>query len=161
MIGAIGLAAVGIASPHKITAITSVMFIMGINDCATSATAECQGTTVSVRHYRRMNTMANMLRRMGNTVTAFTGPMLFSVGQKLPFMLFGSLMLCWAVLLVILFNWRARQVWGMAQKELPGGMGGTAGGKLGLMLYWRAAPLIEMECAYHRAHCAKVNTNRV
>jgi hypothetical protein len=117
MIAGIGVAAVAAATGNRPTALAAVMIIMGVNDCATSATAECQGTTLSLRHYRRMNTLANSLRRLGNTATAFSGPVLFAIAPQLPFLLFGGIMVGWAALLVAAFHVRARQVWRVLQQN--------------------------------------------
>jgi hypothetical protein len=138
---AIGAAALCVSAKSPPSAALALVTIMAANDVATSATAECQGGTVSIEHYCRMNTLANGLRRLGNAATAFAGPTLFAVLPRLPFALFGGLTLAWAGVLVILFDARSRQV--RRQFHRAGKEGEGSG--TGLLSYWTERAFIEAE----------------
>jgi hypothetical protein len=57
-----------------------------------------------------MNVLGNMLRRLGNTVTCALGPLIYGLHMRAPFVLFGTFLLAWVLLLTALLALRARQV---------------------------------------------------
>jgi hypothetical protein len=81
-------------------------------DCLRSAAAAvAYRLLLARRHFARLNTLGNVLRRFGNTVTCALGPLMYSLHPRLPFVLFGVLTLSWVVLLAAMVALRARQVY--------------------------------------------------
>ncbi|KAF8060518.1 STP7 [Scenedesmus sp. PABB004] len=101
-------------------AMAALIAIMALNDVGTSMCAEAQGATLPARHYQRMNVAGNMLRRIGNTLTCSSAPLLFQVAPSLPFVLFGLITLAWVAMLASLFAGRARELAALEAAEEPG-----------------------------------------
>lgn len=76
----------------------------------TSLTAEIQGGSIHVAHYAHVNACANTVRRIGNTITAACGPLLYGIVFWLPFLVFASITMLWVLVMYIAFSIRAKEV---------------------------------------------------
>jgi MFS family permease len=110
VVGILGLLALLYGIKHLAAAIVATLLIMALNDFGTSLAAEFQGGVVHSDFYTQVNALANTCRRIGNTVTAVLGPILFGVSYWCPFVVFGVLTLVWMVIMAVAFHIRANQV---------------------------------------------------
>lgn len=127
--------------------ITLISLIMGLNDFGTSLTSETQGATISPDLYPKINMLGNVSRRLGNTITAILGPILYQSWSYAPFMAFGVLMIFWSMLLLLLFETRGMQV--ISKIESPEGIREKMSEPLsGLRHYFRGVSFVSSELLY-------------
>jgi len=120
IVGSLGILTVLLAINSLGSSIAFILLIMGLNDFGTALTAEAQGATVASEHYPRMNALSNISRRVGNTVTAAVGPILYGVVYYLPFVTFGALTVLWILVMTVAFHKRGHQVSTIINKDKSG-----------------------------------------
>ena len=119
----------------------------------TSLAAEFQGGSIHPYHYMRINSLANTMRRVGNTTTAALGPLMYGVIFWLPFVVFGACTLAWVGFMCVAFTVRANQVIDarrQLEQEQQGQQSAAAaagGGHRGLMYYLKDQTFITSELA--------------
>jgi len=102
----LGALSCGFASSALVPAIICQLVFSSINDLSVSVLNELTGTSAPRSRFRALQASGQTLRRLGNLLTSFTGPLLFAVVFYAPFLLFGVIVLMWSCLLwSILYHW--------------------------------------------------------
>lgn len=142
-----GVMACTIALDMPYLSMTLISLIMGLNDFGTSLTAETQGATIAPPLYPKLNMLSNVSRRLGNTMTAILGPILYQVNRYAPFIMFGFLTIFWSMLLLLLFETRGTQV--VSKIGSPESIKSTLERPLpGLRHYYQAQSFVSSELKY-------------
>jgi hypothetical protein len=142
IVGSLGILAVLLVINTLGSSVAFILLIMGLNDFGTALTAEAQGATVASENYSRMNALSNIGRRVGNTVTAAVGPIMYGVVYYLPFVTFGGLTVLWILVMAIAFNKRGHEVAAMIKEN---GSGVIEEQSTGLQFYLRSQTFITSE----------------
>lgn len=69
------------------------------NDVSVSYLNELIATSIPPHKFRKYQGRGQALRRIGNVITGVTGPILFGVYPGFPFLLFGSIVFVWSLIL--------------------------------------------------------------
>jgi len=83
-------------------AIVCQMIFSGVNDLSVSLMNELIGTSLPSEDFLFYQGIGQWLRRIGNMLTAFLGPMLFHINDAFPFVFFGMIVIIWSCALWIL-----------------------------------------------------------
>jgi hypothetical protein len=95
----VGLLTAAFVVPSLPVAVVVQFLFSGLNDFSVSLLNELTAACLPVAEFRKHQATGQWLRRLGNCLTALTGPMLFRVRTWLPFVLHGSLVAVWAAVL--------------------------------------------------------------
>eukprot|EP00961_Rhodomonas_salina_P032936 443554-Rhodomonas_salina.1 len=101
---AVLVAAVPVFEVH----VLGLILIMAFNDLAATILTEVQGAIATNKAYSFVGPFGQIVRRSLNVVTAVTGPFLFGVWPRLPYMVAGGLSWAWVILIVVLIERRRR-----------------------------------------------------
>ncbi|KAL9183453.1 hypothetical protein ACHAXT_004309 [Thalassiosira profunda] len=103
----------GIATGVLVAAIPSfpvhvlgVVILMCFNDLGATLLTELQGSITTTSNYSLIGPMGQVVRRSLNVITALTGPLLFSVYPRLPYLVAGGVTLLWTAVLYVAFKQR-------------------------------------------------------
>ena len=88
---------------------TGLLFLMALNDMAAVILNEIQGTITSSQAYCLIGPMGQVVRRSFNVITAITGPVLFGIFPRLPYIVAGSVTGVWLILLMIMIMTRMKK----------------------------------------------------
>ena len=91
----VSLAAVPVFGVH----VAGILLLMACNDAAAVSLLEMQSAVSSTRAYELVGPLGQTIRRSLNVVTALTGPLLYSLHSRLPYIVAAVLTLCWAAVL--------------------------------------------------------------
>ena len=97
------------STPHIAVHIFGLLLLMGFNDLAATLLIELQGTVTSNASYKIVGPFGQVVRRTCNTVTAITGPLLFGVWPRLPYMVAGGVTLAWTLVVAIFIENRRKR----------------------------------------------------
>jgi len=100
----VGIVAIGtmcFSVPVLGVAIAAQMLMSTFNDVSVSYLNELIATSVPPSKFRKNQGRGQYLRRIGNVITGVTGPLLFGVYEGLPFILFGSIVFVWSLILFV------------------------------------------------------------
>ncbi len=89
--------------------IVGLLFLMAFNDMGAVILNEIQGTITTSKSYSSIGPMGQCVRRSFNVVTAITGPLLFGILPRLPYIVAGSVTGLWLVILVVLITRRTEK----------------------------------------------------
>lgn len=112
----VGLLTACFVVPSLPVAVVVQLLFSGLNDFSVSLLNELIATCVPAAEFRKHQATGQWLRRLGNCLTALTGPMLFHVRTWLPFVLHGVLVVTWALVLWWSMYRHAREVVPDAEK---------------------------------------------
>jgi len=99
---AVLLAAVPVFPVHVI----GLVMLMGWNDFAAILLNEIQGKVTAKKAYLKIGPLGQVIRRSLNVVTAITGPLLYSIGSALPYIVAGIATGLWTIFLYIVIKRR-------------------------------------------------------
>eukprot|EP00927_Polykrikos_kofoidii_P067695 TRINITY_DN63145_c0_g1_i1.p1 TRINITY_DN63145_c0_g1~~TRINITY_DN63145_c0_g1_i1.p1 ORF type:complete len:477 (-),score=52.24 TRINITY_DN63145_c0_g1_i1:59-1489(-) len=105
MIG-IGCSVLIAAIPVLEIHILGLLLLMAFNDLATTLLVELMGSITSQRGYKFVGPLAQIIRRMLNTVTAITGPILFGWFPRAPHLVAGGVTLLTTLVMIIVLEHR-------------------------------------------------------
>jgi len=91
-----------------------------LNDTSVTLLNEMVATSVPPEKFKKSQAVGQALRRLGNMITAFTGPVLFNVAPWLPFAFYGLVVFCWGLFVWQALYWRALEVIPATTGEDPG-----------------------------------------
>ncbi len=86
-----------------------LLFLMAFNDMGAVILNEIQGTITTSKSYSSIGPMGQCVRRSFNVVTAITGPVLFGILPRLPYIVAGSVTGVWLVILVFVITRRTKK----------------------------------------------------
>eukprot|EP00588_Corethron_pennatum_P004694 CAMPEP_0194298818 /NCGR_PEP_ID=MMETSP0169-20130528/60377_1 /TAXON_ID=218684 /ORGANISM="Corethron pennatum, Strain L29A3" /LENGTH=581 /DNA_ID=CAMNT_0039048851 /DNA_START=114 /DNA_END=1859 /DNA_ORIENTATION=+ len=93
-------AAFGCLIPSLSVHVISVLFLIGGCQIFITLVSELQGAITTSHYYTVLGPSAQMLRRIVNVIMAVTGPIVFGVFPRLPYLISGSLCLVFSVVFV-------------------------------------------------------------
>ena len=85
-----GLSSMLFSIDNYIVAVTFQMTYSCVNDLSVSLMNELTGTSIPPDQFKYYQGIGQWLRRLGNMLTAFLGPIFFGIDEKLPFLFFGE-----------------------------------------------------------------------
>ena len=112
MVG-IGIGVLVAAVPSFPVHVLGVILLMCFNDLAATLMTEFQGSTNTESNYAFIGPLGQVVRRSINCVTAITGPLLFGVLPRLPYIVAGGLTLLWTCFLFLAFRRRSESSLGV------------------------------------------------
>jgi len=95
----IGLGVLVAAVPSFPVHILGVVILMCFNDLGATLMTELQASISTTSNYSLLGPMGQVVRRTLNCVTALTGPILFGMYPRLPYIVAGTVTLVWTALL--------------------------------------------------------------
>lgn len=105
MVG-IGIGVLVAAVPSFPVHVLGVVLLMCFNDLAATLMTEFNGSINTESNYALIGPLGQVVRRSINCVTAVTGPLLFGILPRLPYIVAGSLTLLWTCFLFLAFRRR-------------------------------------------------------
>eukprot|EP00535_Pseudo-nitzschia_heimii_P012022 CAMPEP_0197199352 /NCGR_PEP_ID=MMETSP1423-20130617/33838_1 /TAXON_ID=476441 /ORGANISM="Pseudo-nitzschia heimii, Strain UNC1101" /LENGTH=1033 /DNA_ID=CAMNT_0042653207 /DNA_START=363 /DNA_END=3464 /DNA_ORIENTATION=- len=84
---------------NRVFAIMCQMMYSSVNDLSVSLMNELIGTSLPPNKFKYYQGIGQWLRRLGNMITAVLGPILYEFSSGLPFLLFGGIVIVWALIL--------------------------------------------------------------
>ena len=102
----LGLSALGIVLCDYYGSMLSLLILSSVNDFTNFNLVEFNGQINSNYAQKRVGPVAQIGRRLGICLTAVTGPILFAIMPKLPFICAGSFTVFWSLVLLICFTLR-------------------------------------------------------
>ena len=100
--------------------VLGLLLLMAFNDLAATWLIEVQGAVVTKSAYKIVGPFGQIVRRSINTITAITGPLLFGIMPRSPYIVAGGLTLTWT-LLVVFFLEKRRAATQLAEGEAARG----------------------------------------
>ena len=100
---------------HVIGLILMCMFY----DIAATWLIEVQGAVVTRSAYKTVVPLGQIVRRSINTITAITGPLLFGIMPRSPYIVAGGLTLTWTLLVVLFLEKRRDATRSLLKEKLP------------------------------------------
>jgi len=95
--------------PVYTVSVVGIISLIAFNDLASTILTEMQASITTVPNYSVIGPFGQVIRRCLNAVTAMTGPILFGISPRLPFIVAGSTTLCWTIMLWIAFKCRSEK----------------------------------------------------
>jgi len=95
----IGLGVLVAAVPSFPVHVLGVVILMCFNDLGATLMTELQASISTTSNYSLLGPMGQVVRRTLNCVTALTGPILFGMYPRLPYIVAGTVTLVWTTLL--------------------------------------------------------------
>eukprot|EP00588_Corethron_pennatum_P023420 CAMPEP_0194338556 /NCGR_PEP_ID=MMETSP0171-20130528/80038_1 /TAXON_ID=218684 /ORGANISM="Corethron pennatum, Strain L29A3" /LENGTH=583 /DNA_ID=CAMNT_0039102739 /DNA_START=163 /DNA_END=1914 /DNA_ORIENTATION=- len=92
--------AFGCLIPSFSVHVISILFLIGACETFLALVSELQGAITTSHYYTVLGPSAQMLRRIVNVIMAVTGPIVFGVFPRLPYLITGSLCLVFSVVFV-------------------------------------------------------------
>jgi len=89
-----------VAAVPCLCTVTAQLIFSGLNDFSVSLLNELTASSMPPGSFQALQSFGQMLRRLGNCLTAFTGPVLFGIMPQLPFLLYGGIVAAWSVLVL-------------------------------------------------------------
>lgn len=86
-----------------------ILLLMAFNDMGAVILNNIQGTITTSKSYSSIGPMGQCVRRSFNVVTAVTGPVLFAILPRLPYIVAGSVTGAWLVILVFVIMRRMKR----------------------------------------------------
>merc|ERR1712194_581971 len=96
--------------PQLAFAALAQLTMVAFNDLSVTFLNELIVTSTPPQHFRKLQALGQWLRRLGNTLTAFTGPMLCGFAPWLPFAVYGAIVFIWSFVLWIRLYLHAREI---------------------------------------------------
>jgi len=96
----VGLFTTGFTLPSLGLAIVCQLIFSGINDLSVSLLNELTATSIPPSQFQANQALGQWLRRLGNCLTAFTGPLLFGWHPRVPFLFYGGVVAAWGALIL-------------------------------------------------------------
>ena len=93
--------------------------MMAFNDLAATWLIEMQGAVVTKSAYKIVGPFGQIVRRSINTITAITGPLLFGIMPRSPYIVAGGLTLTWTLLVVLFLEKRRDATRSLLKEKLP------------------------------------------
>lgn len=97
----IGCSVLLAAIPSLEAHITGLLLLMGFNDLAATLLTEMQGSITSRKAYKTVGPFGQIVRRSLNTITALTGPSLYSLFPRAPHLVAGGVTLLWTAVVIV------------------------------------------------------------
>lgn len=95
----IGIGVLVAAVPSFPVNVHGVVILMCFNDLGATLMTELQASISTTSNYSLLGPMGQVVRRTLNCVTALTGPILFGMYPRLPYIVAGTVTLVWTVVL--------------------------------------------------------------
>ena len=95
----IGIGVLVAAVPRFPVHVLGVVILMCFNDLGATLMTELQASISTTSNYSLLGPMGQVVRRTLNCVTALTGPILFGMYPRLPYIVAGTVTLVWTALL--------------------------------------------------------------
>ena len=99
--------------------VLGLLLLMAFNDLAATWLIEVQGAVVTKSAYKIVGPFGQIVRRSINTITAITGPLLFGIWPRSPYIVAGGLTLIWTVLVVVFLEKRRAATRSLLKEKLP------------------------------------------
>lgn len=96
--------------PNVVLAVIVQEIFSALNDFSVSLLNELTATSIPPGRFAKNQAYGQWLRRLGNCLTAFTGPWLFGIKPWLPFVTYGGIVVVWALILWRVLYHRAREI---------------------------------------------------
>ncbi len=93
--------------PHAI----GLILLMAFNDIGATLMTELQASITTTSNFAILGPFGQVVRRCLNVVTAVTGPVLFGVYPRLPYLVAGITTLIWTIMLFVLFKLRMEKTY--------------------------------------------------
>ena len=106
----LGLSALGIVLCDYYGSMLSILILSSVNDFTNFNLVEFNGQINSNYALKRVGPVAQNGRRLGNCLTALTGPILYAIMPQLPFICAGSFTVLWSLVLLVSFTLRCKQI---------------------------------------------------
>jgi len=106
---AMGGIAVGVfvaAVPNFEVHVCGLVLLMAFNDLGATLMTELQASITTVSTFSVLGPLGQVVRRSLNVITAVSGPVLFGIYPRLPYIVAGAITLLWTVFLAIAFKLR-------------------------------------------------------
>jgi hypothetical protein len=114
--GGISIAVLLAAVPVFPVHIIGLVMLMGWNDFAAILLNEIQGKVTAKKAYLKIGPLGQVIRRSLNVVTAITGPLLYSIGPALPYIVAGIATGVWTIFLYIVIKRRKKLNYSIIRK---------------------------------------------
>jgi len=108
-LGGISLSVFLAAVPYFSIHLIGLLFLMAFNDMGAVILNEIQGTITSSQAYSIVGPMCQVARRFCNVITAITGPLLYGIYSRLPYIIAGSVSGIWLIVLAIVILMRMKK----------------------------------------------------
>jgi hypothetical protein len=96
----VALATVCFTIPVAGAAIFCQQLMSGFNDFSVSLINELTAASTPASKFKQQQAFGQSLRRLGNCLTALTGPLLFGINPALPFLLYGGVVFAWVIVVL-------------------------------------------------------------
>jgi len=100
MVMSVGTATVLFNIPSLAIAIPFQIIFEALYDTNVSLLNELTATSIPADSFKVSQSLGQVLRLLGNMLSAFTGPLLFSITPSLPFLVYGFVVFFWGLLVV-------------------------------------------------------------
>lgn len=91
-------------------AVVSQLLFSAFNDTSVTLLNELIATSTPPEKFKKTQALGQTLRRLGNVLTAFAGPVLFNIASWLPFAVCGLTVFAWGLFVWQVLYWRALEV---------------------------------------------------
>ena len=118
-LGGIGFSVLLAATPILEMHVLGLLLMMAFNDLAATWLIEVQGAVVTRSAYKIVGPFGQIVRRSINTITAITGPLLFGIMPRSPYIVAGGLTLTWTLLVVVFLEKRRAATRSLLKEKLP------------------------------------------
>jgi len=130
------------------------------NDLSVSFINELLATSLPADKFMYYQGLGQWLRRLGNMLTAFTGPVLLSIYIDLPFLLFGGIVFFWALLVWFFLYRHAKKI--TQNENLKSVIEGddafrSKSGPVSVFLPTLIKPWNSLESLYYVSHKEEIN----
>ncbi len=99
--------------PHAI----GLILLMAFNDVGATLMTELQASITTASNFAILGPVGQVVRRCLNVVTAVTGPILFGIYPRLPYLIAGGTTLAWTIMLFIIFKIRMEKTYEKVSKK--------------------------------------------
>lgn len=107
--GGIAVGVLVAAVPNFVWHVIGLVLLMCFNDLGATLLTELQASVTTASNYSVLGPLGQVIRRSLNVVTALTGPILFGVHRRLPYLVAGIITLSWTVVLFVFFRRRVEK----------------------------------------------------
>ena len=98
--------------------VLGLLLMMAFNDLAATWLIEVQGAVVTKSAYKIVGPFGQIVRRSINTITAITGPLLFGIMPRSPYIVAGGMTLMWTLLVVVFLEKRRAATRSLLKEKL-------------------------------------------
>mmetsp|Transcript_14153 Transcript_14153/g.20084 ORF Transcript_14153/g.20084 Transcript_14153/m.20084 type:complete len:586 (+) Transcript_14153:229-1986(+) len=105
-LGGVAVCAYIVTIPVFPVYVAGLMCLMAFNDFGSVVLNDINGTITSSKAYGTIGPLGQVARRGFDVVTAITGPVLFGVYARLPYLVAGSITVLWLVILAVVIKRR-------------------------------------------------------